>query len=342
MHIKILFGQPKIHKPDIPLRPIVSTRGSPTYSLAQHLALILKPLVGNSEHHVVNSTDFIDQIQDLAIQNTDTLISFDVESLFTSVPVKDSCQIIHKCLQADNTLKDRTEMSAEQILELLSLSLNSTSFKWRDTFYQHTEGAAMVSPLSPIVANMFMEHFEQTALQTAIFKPKIWLRYVDDTFVVWPHGVDKVNDFLQHLNNQHPNIKFTMEVENEHQAIPFPDTLITRTAQGSLTHQVYRKPTHTDRYLNYRLFHHPSVLRSINSTLVRRAHMVSDQEHLPGELQHLKHVLECNGYPHITSSPTYLPGAILPKTGPNPESSFLFWGPLPRNSRGSWKGLILR
>ena len=300
----ILFGQPKIHKPDIPLRPIVSTRGSPTYSLAQHLALILKPLVGNSEHHVVNSTDFIEQIRDIAIQSTDTLISFDVESLFTNVPVKDSCQIIHKRLQADETLKDRTQMSPEQILELLSVCLNSTSFKWRDTFYQQTEGAAMGSPLSPVIANLFMEHFEQTALQTATFKPKMWLRYVDDTFVVWPHGVEKVNDFLQHLNNQHPNIRFTMEVENEHQAIPFLDTLITRTAQGFLSHQVYRKPTHTDRYLNYRSFHHPSVLRSINSTLVRRAHMVSDQTHLPGELQHLRHVLECNGYPprHIKTS----------------------------------------
>ena len=154
----------------------------------------------------------------------------------------------------------------------------------------------MGSPLSPIVANLFMEHFEETALQSATHKPKVWLRYVDDTFVVWQHGAEEINTFLQHLNCQHASIKFTMEMENQG-AIPFLDTKITRTAQGSLSHQVYRKPTHTDRYLNYRSYHHPSVLRSINKTLVKRAHEVSDQAHLRGELEHTKKVLRCNNYP---------------------------------------------
>ena len=73
--------------------------------------------------------------------------------------------------------------------------------------------------------------------------------------------------------------------------------MIKRTPQGSLSHEVYRKPTHTDRYLNYRSYHHPSVLRSINKTLVKRAHEVSDQTHLQGELEHIRHVLKCNNYP---------------------------------------------
>ncbi|XP_054748098.1 uncharacterized protein LOC129253708 [Lytechinus pictus] len=129
---------------------------------------------------------------------------------------------------------------------------------------------------------MFMEHFEETALQSATHKPKVWLRYVDDTFVVWQHGAEETSNFLQHLNSQHECIKFTMEMENEG-SIPFLDTKLTRTAQGSLSHQVSRKPTHTDRYLNYRSFHHPSVLRSTNKTLVKRAHKVSDQIHLSGQ-----------------------------------------------------------
>ena len=119
---------------------------------------------------------------------------------------------------------------------------------------------------------------------------------MDDTFVVWQHGAEEINNFLQHLNSHHQGIKFTMEMEDEG-VIPFLDTKISRTAQGSLSHQVYRKPTHTDRYLNYRSYHHPSVLRSINKTLVKRAHEVSDQNHLQGELEHIKHVLKCNNYP---------------------------------------------
>ncbi|XP_063969468.1 uncharacterized protein LOC135157522 [Lytechinus pictus] len=292
----IIFGQPKIHKPDTPLRPIVSTRGSPTYALAQHLTNILQPLVGQGVHHVRNSKHFVEQICQMNVSNSDLLISFDVESLFTSVPVKDACAIILERLKFDRTLPDRTQLSPLEIHDLLEMCLNSTSFRWRDTFYRQTEGAAMGSPLSPVVANMFMEHFEETALQSATHKPKVWLRYVDDTFVVWQHGAEETNNFLRHLNSQHECIKFTMEMENEG-SIPFLDTKITRTAQGSLSHQVYRKPTHTDRYLNYRSFHHPSVLRSINKTLVKRAHEVSDQIHLRGELEHIKRVLKCNNYP---------------------------------------------
>lgn len=83
---------------------------------------------------------------------------------------------------------------------------------------------AMGSPLSPIEANLYMEHLSN---QSATLRPKMWLWYVDNTFVVWQHGVGKVHIFLQPLNNQHPDIRFTMEVGNEYQAIPFLNTRLT-------------------------------------------------------------------------------------------------------------------
>jgi hypothetical protein len=61
-----------------------------------------------------------------------------------------------------------------------------------------------------------MEHFEEIALDTADFKPTKWLRYVDDTFPVWPHGPAKLQQFLDHINNVRPTIKLTMEVEANH------------------------------------------------------------------------------------------------------------------------------
>ncbi|XP_071491792.1 uncharacterized protein [Diadema antillarum] len=195
----------------------------------------------------------------MKVSNSDLLVSFDVESLFTSVPLKDACATLLKRLDSDRTLPDRTKLSPTEIHDLLGMYLNATSFRWRDTFYQQTEGAAKGSPLSLIVANLFMENFEETALQTATIRPKVWLRYVDDTFVVWQHGAEEINNFLQHINSQHPTIKFIMEMENQG-AIPFLDTKITRAAQGYLSHQVYREHTHTDRYLNYRSYHHPPVI----------------------------------------------------------------------------------
>jgi hypothetical protein len=57
----------------------------------------------------------------------------------------------------------------------------------------------MGSPLSPVITNFFMEDFEKTELEQAAHKPIYWFRYVDDTFVIWPHGQEKLTEFLNHL-----------------------------------------------------------------------------------------------------------------------------------------------
>ena len=70
----------------------------------------------------------------------------------------------------------------------------------------------MGSPVSAVIANLYMEIFEEQAIESAPCKPKIWKRYVDDTFTVLDR--DRVDVFLQHLNCQQPSIRFTMEIEN--------------------------------------------------------------------------------------------------------------------------------
>ena len=98
----------------------------------------------------------------------------------------------------------------------------------------------MGSPLSPVMANIYMEHFEEKALESAPLKPTLWLRYVDDTFVLWPHQED-VTSLLTHLNNIVPAIQFTMERESS-QTLPFLDVMVQKTERG-LTTAVYHKPT---------------------------------------------------------------------------------------------------
>ncbi|XP_023707533.1 uncharacterized protein LOC111864490 [Cryptotermes secundus] len=84
-----LYGLPKIHKPDIPLRPIVSIIGSPTYRLAKHLAGLLSTYTGNGPHHISNSMEFVHTLDSLHVDPYDIMVSFDVVSLFTRVPIKD-------------------------------------------------------------------------------------------------------------------------------------------------------------------------------------------------------------------------------------------------------------
>jgi hypothetical protein len=91
-------------------------------------------------------------------------------------------------------------------------------------FFKQKEATAMGSSLSPIVSNIFTKHFEELALDSAQYKPSLWFRYVDDTFVVWPHGSEQIQNFLNHLNSLRPSIQFTVEIESD-SVIPFLDVL---------------------------------------------------------------------------------------------------------------------
>jgi hypothetical protein len=85
--------------------------------------------------------------------------------------------------------------------------------QFEDKFYQQKEGMAMRNSLSAVVNNIFMEHSEEIVLDTADNKPAKWLRYVNDTFVVWPHGPARLQQFIHHLNIIRPTIKFTMKLK---------------------------------------------------------------------------------------------------------------------------------
>ena len=110
-----LYGLPKIHKPDIPLRPIVSFMSSPTYALSKFLASLLSPCVGLANHHVRNSGQFAEFIVTQTLEDTDVLVSFDAVSLFAHVPTACALQVLHERLENDPTLAERTSLSVDDI-----------------------------------------------------------------------------------------------------------------------------------------------------------------------------------------------------------------------------------
>ena len=115
------YGLPKIHTPDTPLRPIVSSCGSVTYDVAKELAKILKSLVGKSPHHINSTQDFVEQVKHITMAPGECLSSYDVSSVFTSVPGDTALNIIKDLLEKDDTLKERTVLAVSDIILLLGV-----------------------------------------------------------------------------------------------------------------------------------------------------------------------------------------------------------------------------
>ena len=109
----------------------------------------------------------MEQAKQIILEPGECLSSYDVSALFTSVPIDPALTIIKDLLEKDTTLKERTVMEVSDIILLLEFCLKNTYFSFQDQFCEQVEGAAMGSPVSPIVANLYMEYLEQKALSTA-------------------------------------------------------------------------------------------------------------------------------------------------------------------------------
>ena len=128
------YGLPKIHKPGVPLRPIISSRGSATYETAKELANIIKPLVGRSPHHVQNNKDFLENIKDIKLQPDECIMSYDVSALFTSILIDPAIKTIKKHLEEDQDLSKRTSMTVNHIISLLEFCLRNTYFSFQGRY----------------------------------------------------------------------------------------------------------------------------------------------------------------------------------------------------------------
>ncbi|XP_068739519.1 uncharacterized protein [Montipora capricornis] len=157
----------------------------------------------------------------------------------------------------------------------------------------------MGSPVSPVVANLCMEAIEEMAINTSEVQPKVWKRYVDDSFCIIKR--DAVNSFHTTLNSIDPHISFTIEEESDQQ-IAFLDTLVSRK-DNTITIDVYRKATHTDRYLDFSSHHDKRHKISTAETLLHRAiKLPSTPQGKNTEINHVFDALRANNYPSFVIS----------------------------------------
>ena len=292
----ILYGLPKIHKPtfeaDKLYRPIFAAYNVASYKLSKYLVNVLSPLSTN-EFTLKNSFDFRNQIQN--ISNCDNLVmaSFDITDLYTNVPLSETLDICMNLLANGNYF----DIPSTLLRKLLELSVYDTIFCFNGSYYKQLDGLGMGLPLSPTLANIFLCYHESNWLRSCPveFKPEFYRRYMDDTFLLF-RDASHVQKFLDYLNRQHQNIKFTNEFENN-KKISFLDCMVLRS-ENRLSTSVYRKCTFTGQGLSY--FSFCAKIYKINSikTLISRAQRVcSTFTALNKELSYLVGYFSENGYP---------------------------------------------
>lgn len=273
-----MYGLIKTHKPGNPPRPIISSAGSVTYKLSQWLVSLLSPLVGNIYHsNVKNNVDLVDKLNSLDINYDFKLVSFDVTSLFTKVPVDDLLVFLSEVLD-DLDLP----VSNTVFIDLIKLCIKDCKFTFNGGYYCQKFGMAMGNPLSPVLSNLYMEFFENKLLANILPSNVIWFRYVDDVLCLWPVSED-LDCFLPRLNSLAPSIKFTVEVENDCK-LPFLDCLIHRVEKRFLF-SIYRKPTHVCSYIHFYSAHHDKVKLSVFSSMFLRALRICSPQFIDDEFK---------------------------------------------------------
>ena len=289
----ILYGLPKTHKENLPLRPILAAYNNPNYQIAKHLVPLLQPLATN-EYTLLNSANLI---PDILPQDTDLyLVSFDVASLFTNIPLQETIDIILNKIFYNDQITFHG-FDRENFNKLLQIAVQDTYFLFNNKIYKQIDGVSMGSPLAPIMANIFMCFLEEKMLDDCPlnFRPLFYKRYVDDTIALF-RSRDQAEQFLEHINDLHPNIKFTIEHESNNQ-LPFLDILISRTDHGFSTN-VFRKKTFTGQGTN---FYSSCPLRfKLNSisTLLHRAYsLCSSWQNFHTEVSFLLQYFKLNSYP---------------------------------------------
>ena len=211
-----LYLLPIIHKPDVPGRPIISGCGGPTVRLSEYNDFYLKPLMNNIDSYVKDSTDFLKRIFKLnnIPNNNNILLTIDVKSLYTNIPTDDGISA------SINLLKEHYashNINLHVIRDTLELVLNNNYFEFNGQYYLQTHRTAMGSPIAPSYAKIFMAALETEMLLNAPneFIPLEWIRYIDDIFALWPHGLEFLMGFLHHINHFHPTIKFDYEYSDK-------------------------------------------------------------------------------------------------------------------------------
>lgn len=288
-----LYGLPKIHKDNIPLRPISSSQKVPCYNLSQHIGKILKNII-STEHNIKNSTQLKKDLDEVSLDTDDIIVSFDVVSLFTNIPTH---LAIKNIMDKWSEIQTHTKIPRKTFLQLLKFCImDNNYFKFNNDIYNQTYGMPMGNPLSPTIADIVLDTLLDDVIKDLEGKNvriKVLKKYVDDIFAIINKNDETV--IMKTLNTYHQKLKFTIEKEINGE-IPYLDMKIIKNGE-KLTTNWYTKSTASGRILNYNSTQPTSMKINTATNLIKTVHNISDQKYRDNNINKIREILLKNNYP---------------------------------------------
>lgn len=261
------YGLPKVHKPTLSLRPIISSIDSPNSKIAHFVTDILtKAYSKENRYYISDSFQFSSIVNDMHIPDDHVIASFDVVSLFTNIPLD---LVLRSIGNRWDTIKNFCTLDLNRFIELIKFVFDTTFFSFDGKFFKQIFGTPMGSVISPIISLYVMDDLLDIALNRLPYQMFLIKKYVDDIICVLPSN--QLDITLDIFNGVHDKIKFTIEKENNDFSVPFLDTLVMRFGDCIRT-DWYTKPTSSGRYVNYHSYHTTKV--KINTVLNMRNRVV--------------------------------------------------------------------
>lgn len=255
---------------------------------------ILKNLTKDSKYNVKDAIEFKNRVNNTIIGHDEVLISFDVISLFPSIPVNLALNIIKSKW---HILEKYTSVPQQLFMDILSFCIKDTRyFRYGLNTYEQLKGMPMGSPASPVIADIVMEELIQFAIEKMPTKPRKLTKYVDDLFAIVKK--DEVEDTLTSLNSFNRQIQFTKEEENNN-VLPYLDSIIKR--QGDLLKvDWYQKLTCSGRLINFYSKHPRRIIINTATNFIRRVLGISDKIFHKENLKKITETLIKNEFPRKT------------------------------------------
>lgn len=288
-----LYGLPKIHKENIPMRPIASSVRVPCSKLAKYMGQILKNLI-SPIYNIKNSYELKYKLEEIDLDDNDIIVSFDVVSLFTNIPIH---LAIKNILGKWDIISNSTTIPKKQFLKLLQFCLTENNyFTYDNKFYHQTYGMPMGNPLSPTIADIVLDSLLDDVIKELNennIQIKFLTKYVDDLFAV----IDKSNEhiILKTLNTYHNKIKFTIEKENNGE-LPYLDMKIIRN-ESKLKTNWYTKATSSGRMINFNSTQPMKTKINTATNFIEKILKISDKEFHKANLVKIRRTLTMNNYP---------------------------------------------